>query len=710
MIETPERSVHRTVSRSARTRSRVRRDLAESPLERAAFAWIAIAPWVAILGIALGLAPAAHGQVPNGVAAAAPAGPNGAGTGELHFRTEGGTVPARVLDVEVEVEVRGIVAHGTLRQRFRNPTDGVLDADYVFPVPERGSVRRVDMTIGERRILSEIREKAEARETFLRAREDGKTAALVESFRPNLFRTRVANVPPGVDVEVTLEYVHEVDYEDGESSVVVPLAYTPRAPGTSGPTASPSGTPTERDGAASPARSVPGRAPEADVVVRIDAGVPLAEVTSPSHDVTTFLGGEFVEVRPASGAVPADRDFAVRFSWLVPETIATAARVEEREDGRYVLAMIVPPADDTPRGFGTETVFVIDVSGSMAGDALNRAREALAGAVARLEPGDRFEIVSFADDVQAFADGIVDADPAIVRRAIAWVEGLHVRGGTRIAPALDRAFATLQADAANAVGRSRRIVLITDGAVADEAAHLRTIATDLGDVRLHTLGLGPAPNRWFVREMARLGRGVSAFVHDLDDADDRIDRFLRRVARPVARDVRIDGLPLDADPFPSVLPDLHVGEPLYVSFRLPAGSELPDVRVTARASDGAAIDLPVALDVVATPGRGIATRWARARIDALLDGLHHGDDESVVRDRVVEVALAHAIATRYTSFVAVEHVPSTRLDPTRVDVANGRVGRVLPATGTSRPLVRRLAGVALALAAALVALGRRTWA
>ncbi|MBI1951327.1 MAG: hypothetical protein HYS34_08195, partial [Acidobacteria bacterium] len=99
-------------------------------------------------------------------------------------------------------------------------------------------------------------------------------------------------------------------------------------------------------------------------------------------------------------------------------------------------------------------------------------------------------------------------------------------------------------------------------------------------------------------------------------------------------------------------------------------------------------------------GTGVATRWARAKVESLTDTLHENADPESVRRAVIGVAIPFGIVTRYTSLVAVEEFPTATGDSVPVRVANGQpLGLTLPGDlpqgGTAEPLLL-LAGIVLA--------------
>src|SRR3989442_7550153 len=133
-----------------------------------------------------------------------------AGSGELLRKTPDGLVPLPLLDLQVRLEVTGILVHGVVTQTFRNPTTEVIECVYVFPLPEQAAVHRMEMRIGERRIVSIIREKEEAKQVYEQARQEGRKAGLLEHERPNLFTTSAANANPGEAIENVLEELKEI--------------------------------------------------------------------------------------------------------------------------------------------------------------------------------------------------------------------------------------------------------------------------------------------------------------------------------------------------------------------------------------------------------------------------------------------------------------------------------------------------------------------
>jgi Ca-activated chloride channel family protein len=611
------------------------------------------------------------------------------GAGELLWRSEDGLVPLPLARTDLRIDVTGVVLRARMTQSFSNPLDETIDALYLFPLPEQAAVERVELRIGPRRIRAVVQERDEARQTFERARREGRKAALVEQHRPNLFRLGVANVDPGESVRVELVLVGAVEIKEGGRTLAFPLTFTPRHGG-----AVP---------AAAPSPGLVGAAPPVTLAVRIDAGAVPASIASSSHDLRLRWEGEQA-VLESRAPLPGDRDLLVSWEPRRDDQPRPVVHLEQQDDADYALVTLLPPRDHTPAAAGaaTLTIFVIDVSGSMAGPSLEMARTALLAALERLRPGDGFNVVAFSDAPRLFR---AEPAPALAREVGAarrWIEGLEAGGGTEIGTALEAGLAQLTPDSDP---RARRLVFLTDGAIAGEEPVLAAVDGRLGSARLHAIGIGSAPNRYLMRAMARRGRGLTLFVASPTRAGEAISRFLERIDRPVLTDLHITvGGVAPLEMFPDPLPDLHAGQPLVATLRLPRGSAGKTLVVEGRLGRGRLRE-EVVLGPPSAAGAGIAARWARAKVERLSDSLLEGAEREAVRAAVVELGLCFGLVTRYTSMVAVEDVVSADGPARPVQVrAAAPAGWALPRTGTSATLLQ-LAGGTLTVLGMLLLIG-----
>lgn len=552
------------------------------------------------------------------------------------------------LETAVQFRVHGLIARVEVHQRYRNDSADWLEGRYLLPLPEDAAVDRLSLRIGERLIEGEVREKEQARALYAEATANGQHAGLVESERPNLFRTAIGNIGPGEPVDVTIGYWQPVRFVDGEFSVSLPLTLTPRYQPSQ---CNDCGAPGVIAASAASVALAPALPPTVSVDAAIDAGIALTRVYSPTHRLAVQRKGTDWQARLGDRVEASDRDFELR--WVpTPSARPRSAVFTQEVDGmQYALAMLVPPtlpAESVPR----ELILVIDHSGSMMGASMDQAIAAMDQALSRLHEGDRFNVVAFDDQTDVLYAQPQPALAANIAEARAWVAALSADGGTEIATALEYAFRVPATP-----GYLRQVVLATDAAVSNESDLLSLIERERGDARLFTVGIGSAPNAWLVNHAATLGGGSAVLVRDTGALAERMDALLSRLERPALRDLALDW-PSLAESYPARLPDLYAGEPLQAVVRMPLPGGV--AQVSAQSRHGIwqqALDLDHAVHA-----DGVARLWGRARIAELEDGERRGNSEGDPRAQIVATALQFGLVSRYTSLVAVERTPARPRD------------------------------------------------
>lgn len=567
------------------------------------------------------------------------------GTLLLRPRDAGEPLSAPLLSTAVAFHVSGMVARAEVVQTFRNPGEGWVEGVYVFPLPETAAVDHLRLRVGERSIEGEIEERAAAQRAYDAASAQGRRSALLDQERPNIFTAKVANIGPHESIVVELQYQEALRYRDGRFSLRFPMVVGPRY---------------IPHGVADAARITPvvlrpseGRAPVNPVSIRVDldAGLPLAEVSSPYHrvDVRT-LGQTRREITLAEGSMPANRDFVLQWAPR-PEAAPQLAWFTEKKNGRYyALLMLMPSGAAAAARLPREVIFVLDTSGSMAGTSIRQAREALVLALRRLAPADRFNVIEFNSSARALFPEAREASSAEVGGAISWVRGLEARGGTEMAAALNLAL-----DGGDAGDGVRQVVFLTDGAVGNEEGLFGLIKARLGDSRLFTVGIGSAPNGHFMRKAAELGRGTFTYIGRIDEVGEKMAALFAKLEAPVLKGITLRWPEAaHAEAWPARVPDLYAGEPLVISAALERvdgelrvngvrGGHIWEARVPLSAGQGST---------------GMGTLWARAKVASLIDSMREGAAPEQVRAQVIALAMAHRLVTRYTSFVAIERAPA----------------------------------------------------
>src|SRR6267142_6898882 len=268
-------------------------------------------------------------------------------------------------DTRVDISVSGVIADVKVLQTYRNEGSRPINASYVFPASTRAAVYAMRMRMGDQVIVARIKEREAAKQEFDRAKLQGKSASLLEQQRPNVFSMSLANIMPQDQIEIELRYTELLVPTDGVYEVVFPTVVGPRyasQPESSAPKQDRwIKTPYLRQGTG------PGNT--LHIIARISAGVPIQDLSCPSHQIFPQWQSPTVAQLTLDDANPfqGNRDFVLHYR-LAGNQIASGLILYQGEDENFFLYMAQPPQrvmteDIPPR----EYIFVVDVSGSMEG-------------------------------------------------------------------------------------------------------------------------------------------------------------------------------------------------------------------------------------------------------------------------------------------------------------------------------------------------------
>jgi len=594
--------------------------------------------------------------------------------GGLFFKSdkEGEFYQAPILQTEVKLSVSGTIVRATVRQHFVNPSSAWLEGVYVFPLPEQAAVDHLVMEIGDRRVVGRIEPREEAKRVYEQAAAAGQHASLVESERPNIFTTSVANIGPGEQIVVEIQYQERVAIDAGIYSMRFPMVVGPRyIPGDAVSLVAdrPSSGGARGGGSADDATRVPdasritppvlhpdqGKINPVTLSIDFAPGFPVERVTSLYHPIVATDADGSKTITLAEGDAPADRDFVLEWAPKPNAKPATSLFAEQRGTDVYLFAMLTPPTAEPAEAkrLPRDVVFVIDTSGSMGGTSIDQAKAGLLLALDRLTPADRFNVIQFNSATDSLYGELKPWNAKTLRQARAYVDQLEATAGTEMRPAL-----RLALDGETPPGRLKQVIFLTDAAVGNEAELFDDIAQRLGGARLFTIGIGTAPNSYFMRKAAELGRGSFTYIGDVTEVSERMTELLRKLEQPAITGIAVHwpaGLPASAEMYPATVPDIYAGQPVTFTARLPrARLDQLGGLLEIEGQDGAAAWRQGVAVGQARTGTGIAAVWARAKLSAIEDGQWRGADPTRLREDATAHALAYGLVSSYTSLVAVD--------------------------------------------------------
>lgn len=592
--------------------------------------------------------------------------PANSSRGEFWYRQsdEEALAPSVTLQTDVSMNVSGLIVRTEVCQKFSNPSDDWVEGIYVFPLPDSAAVDHLRMRVGARTVEGKVKEREVAKAVYTQAKQQGKKSSLIEQERPNIFTTSVANIPPGESIDIMIEYQQRLKIENGEASLRFPLVVAPRyIPGKPlrQTIALNTGTgwafDTEQVADASritPHVIEPGTQTEnpVSISIRLNPGFPLEDVASTYHPIDVQPDeAETYLITLEDEQVPANRDFELVWRAVAAAGPRAAVFTEEMDGQSYSLAMLMPPDMEVPETHSPprEVLFVVDTSGSMHGASIDQAKQGLTTAVNSLNPRDKFNVIQFNSTTELLFPESSSVNAETQQHALRYIRGLDAEGGTEMLPALIRAL-----QPAREQHYLRQIIFLTDGSVGNEAELFSVIQAKLGGSRLYTVGIGSAPNAYFMRKAADFGRGTFTYIGKQSEVRDKMEALWRQIEMPVLTDIDVQfSGSSDAEIFPKKVPDLYQGQPVFVVLKT---GTLPDA-INFKGLRG---DIPWETQLqlqAAEKSPGVAVLWARKKIAELMDmRLSKLDTETLdgLKTQIVDIALEHHLVSRYTSLVAVD--------------------------------------------------------
>jgi Ca-activated chloride channel family protein len=560
-----------------------------------------------------------------------------------------------------DVTISGVIADVKVTQVYKNEGKNTLEAIYIFPASTRAAVYNMIMTIGERTITAKIKEREQARQDYEQARQEGKTASLLEQQRPNVFQMNVANILPGDEIKVELFYTELLVPNEKIYEFVYPTVVGPRYSNKPEATARPNDkwvkNPYLHEGEAAPYKF--------DIKVSLAAGMAIKEITCPSHPVSVnYEGKSIAQISlPAGLKDGGNRDFILHYR-LAGDQIESGLLLYEGAKEKFFLLMMQPPVRVRPKDLPPrEYIFILDVSGSMNGFPLDISKKLFKDLISNLTTGDKFNLILFAGGSRVFSEHSVAANQQNVKKAIQVIDNEQGGGGTELLPALQQALALPGEE-----NMARTVLILTDGYVDVEKEAFELIRKNLGRANFFAFGIGSSVNRFLIEGMSRVGQAESFVVTQQDQAEETGEKFRKYVLSPVLSKIKVDYHSFAVyDVEPLSIPDILAERPVII-FGKYKGSASGTIELKGISGGGNTYtsELQVSSSKPNVNYQALKYLWARQRLSILADfNQIAGNEES--KNEITRLGLAYNLLTDYTSFVAIDEL---------VRNVNGQITRV----------------------------------
>lgn len=544
----------------------------------------------------------------------------------------------RIASLEIQATIRNGVAQVTVNQGFENRGNVVSEASAVFPLPYDAAVQGMTFLVDGKEIPGKLLNADEARRIYQDYVRRSQDPALVQWIGTGMLKTNVFPIPPGATRVVTIQYSQVVTYRDGQIDLKLPL-------GAAGFTSEP--------------------IDKTKISVRIVSEKMLGNIYSPTHTVN-------IQRNPSQDATVnlelTDHVPKTDFRLLIEERKGDISasllsyRPNSSEEG-YFLMMIHPDFPVTKQDdVSKNIVLVLDKSGSMRGEKMEQARNALLYVLKNISPNDHFAVVLYDSQIQSFRESLVPATNENRDAAIAFVKQMEASGGTNIDGALDTAFRTLKDNE-----RPSYIVFLTDGEPTVGERDPRRIVTNAVTAnkqraRILSFGVGHDVNSRLLDQISRDCFGQTFLVAPQENIEESVSKLYTRIGQVALADVRWQAI-LDngsaydgfRQVYPSKIQDLFSGDQVTLLGRYKNSFEGKLQLEGMLGKQALKFEQAVKLEnSTGSEHSYIAALWATRRVGAIIDEIDlEGSRAELVRE-LVDLSQRYGIITPYTAFLAEE--------------------------------------------------------
>ncbi len=536
---------------------------------------------------------------------------------------------------DVRIRVEGRVALVEVSEWFENDGAGMAEGDYLYPLPGEAVFQSFSLFQGDTELRGEIMDADEARtiyEGIVRRRAD---PALIELAGHGLLRARIFPIEPGGERKVTLRYT-QVLPSAGNALQLVYAGAVRRVRGGAGIESG-------------EGRSL-GIATDMSFEIDVADASRFLKPFSPTHEIGVKRHGDRM-------VVTMDEDLLGRLSVFLPFAdddlgLSVATHRPVGEDGYFMLTLSPGSVEGAvaPR----DVTVVLDVSGSMSGDKIHQAKQAIHQLLSSLGRDDRFRLISFSNTVGLHSEDWRYATGHELARGRAWVDELVANGGTDIGAALTEAF-RLQSPAE----RLPIVVFITDGLpsagersperLADQAERqaFRT--------RVFAFGVGHDVNTHLLDRLGEAGRGSTDYIEPGESVERVIALLAAKIRYPILTDLELDGGPERLlEIYPARLPDVFAGQELVLFGRF-TGDGLGQISVEGtRAGRALEFSTELRFPRASSANSYIPRLWASRKLGHLERQLWTEGETSDLVEQIRDLALRYGLPSRYTSYLVQE--------------------------------------------------------
>src|SRR5574341_468485 len=534
------------------------------------------------------------------------------------------TALVSIKDYSVKTNISDQLATTTVELAYYNHCSRNLEGTFLFPIPPEAVISKFYLYVGNEEVPAELLDEAQARniyENIVRMRKD---PALLEYAGYNLLKARVFPLVGKGETKIKLTYSQVLKQSQGLCEYRFSFGQEDKVSAGGG---------------------------NLSVQIALDSKIPLKSIYSPTHDLkVNRISQHKARVTWGTQVNSIGGDFTLYYSFS-GRPIAFNLLTDSQFGDNFFLALVSPDiAADATKVLPKNIIFILDSSGSMRGEKIKQAREALLFCLQNLNPKDRFNLIDFDDQIRLFSDTLVSANPSQVKRVRNFVEEIEADGGTNIGQAL-------RTGLANFGEGLNYLIFLTDGLPTVGERNVDRILSEVKSnnqtrVRIFDFGVGYDVNTYLLDKLAAENSGTSDYVTPAEHIEIKVSNFYQNIAAPVLADLSLDfGVAEAYDVYPYPLPDLFSGSQLVVTGRFRNQARTSVVLSGQLNGKKKSYEFPADFSISSTPQKAVPKIWAQRRVGYLMDQIRLSGQSPELVQEITDLSKKYGIMTKYTSFL-----------------------------------------------------------
>lgn len=540
--------------------------------------------------------------------------------------------PLEISSEKIDAKIKDQIATVSIEQEFYNPNSQQLEGTFLFPIPKGAQIDKFKMEIAGKMVEAELLSADKARKIYEDIVRKAKDPALLEFEGRDCLKVRIFPIEGNSRKKIHLSYTQLLKLDSGLIDFRVPISsekYSSR-----------------------PIQSL-------SLNLELESSSPLKTIYSPSHTVDVQRPNpRRANLKLDEKQLAAEKDFQLIYGAEKSE-VALKVLTHRADGDGYFLLFASPGIDaDEKNIVAKDVAFVLDTSGSMSGQKIEQARNALFFCVRNLNEQDRFEVLRFSTDTESLFRELRPASKENVQKAESFIEKLKAQNGTAIDEALRQALELRPKDSS----RPFVVIFLTDGlptvGETKEEKILANVRERAKSTRIFCFGIGNDVNTHLLDKIAEDTRAFTQYVMTGEDIEVKVSSFFSKIRDPLLANVKIDVTGASdirlTKQYPSALPDLFKGEQLLVAGRY-SGNGKAVLKLTGTVNG----QTKTFTEKIEFPEKDsdhefIPRLWANRRVGALLDEIRLNGENKELRDEITDLARQYGIVTPYTAYLIME--------------------------------------------------------